>query len=265
MSDMKKILDAAGDVLEVAPEVYADVAQPAAKQTGHFLERIPRAINAALSGIDVWIAKKEYNVAETKKLLEQKLSKVDPEKIVPPEPYVAVPAFQAISYCMDSNELREMFANLLAKSMHRDIKKFVHPCFCEIIKQCSPLDANVLKEIAKTELHPIISIYRDNKKADGGVRLFRHITWMQIADISEISSSLDNLQKNGLIEISDVDNYVDDKNYFSVRTSKYFSQAMNSITFDSTFESIREQQGILFITDFGRLFIDICLSDKPLL
>ena len=51
----------------------------------------------------------------------------NPEKIVEPEPYVAVPAIQAISYAMNSDELRNLYANLLAKSMIKDTKDTVHP------------------------------------------------------------------------------------------------------------------------------------------
>ena len=104
-------------------------------------DRIPRAINAALSPLRQWIAQREYNVAETEKLLAKKLENIEPEKIVSPEPYVAVPALQAISYSMNSDELRELYANLLAKSMCIDTKNSVHPSFVEIIRQMSPLDA----------------------------------------------------------------------------------------------------------------------------
>lgn len=52
-----------------------------------------------------------------------------------PEAYVAVPALQAISYSMNSEELRNMYANLLAKAIDIDEKDKVHPAFVELIKQ----------------------------------------------------------------------------------------------------------------------------------
>lgn len=86
-------------------DVYSDVLQPAAKQTGKLLEKLPRAINAALSELDIWISKRENNIDKTKKLLEHELENQNPEKIVSPDPYVAVPAIQAISYSIDSDEV----------------------------------------------------------------------------------------------------------------------------------------------------------------
>lgn len=141
--ELDKLTKGIGKALETTPELYHDALQPSAQESGKLIARIPRAINAAFAGIDKWILNKEYSVEETKRLLAAKLDKIDPEKIVEPEPYVAVPAIQAISYTMNSNELRNLYANLLAKSMITDTKETVHPSFVEIIKQMSPIDARV--------------------------------------------------------------------------------------------------------------------------
>lgn len=155
---LDKLAGAIGDTLKTAPTLYEDALQPTVQEVGKFAARIPRAINAAFSGLDKWILNKEYAIDETKKLLEKKLENVDPEKIVEPEAYVAVPAIQAISYSMNSEELRNLYANLLAKAMNSDTKDFVHPSFVEIIKQMSPIDALVLKEIAYSKYLPLVNL-----------------------------------------------------------------------------------------------------------
>ena len=58
-----------GKALKTVPELYHDTLQPSAQETGKMLARIPRAINAAFSGLDKWILNREYSVDETKKLL----------------------------------------------------------------------------------------------------------------------------------------------------------------------------------------------------
>lgn len=105
------------EIVKDAPQVYEDGLKPAVAESGKTLALIPKAINAALAPLRIWIAQREYNVAETEKLLEKKLEKVGAENIVSPEAYVAVPAIQAISYSMNSEELRDLYANLLAASM----------------------------------------------------------------------------------------------------------------------------------------------------
>lgn len=94
-----------------------------------------------------WIANKEYSLAETEKLLAQKLDHVRENKIVTPEAYVAVKAIQAISYIMNSEELRNLYADLLAKSMNSDTKDEVHSGILETIKQLSPEDAMLFQHI----------------------------------------------------------------------------------------------------------------------
>ncbi len=146
MSDnVRDFLDNAEKLVELVPEAYNDSLKPTVKECGKVLSIIPKTINAALVPLQKWIANREYSLAETEKLLAQKLEHVGEDNIVTPEAYVAVPAIQAISYCLDNDELRNLYANLLAKSMVIDTKDQVHPSFVEIIKQLSPLDAKVFK------------------------------------------------------------------------------------------------------------------------
>ena len=132
-----KVLDGVSEVLKTTPKLYDDAIQPTAQETGKTISLVPKLINAALVPMRKWIAIREYNFAETEKLLAYKLEHLDPEKIVSPEPYVAVPALQAISYSMDNEDLKNLYANLLAKSMNKDTKDSVHPAFVDIIKQLS--------------------------------------------------------------------------------------------------------------------------------
>ena len=69
-----------------------------------------------------------------------------------------MPALQAISYSMDSEELRNMYANLLAKAMNVDEKDKVHPAFVELIKQMAPREALILDGIFKSPLTPLIDL-----------------------------------------------------------------------------------------------------------
>lgn len=195
-----KLLDAIGDTLKTAPTLYEDALQPAVQEVGKFTARVPRAINAAFSGLDKWILNKEYNVEETKKLLEQNLKNIDPEKIVTPDAYVAVPAIQAISYSMNSKELRNLYANLLSKSMNIDTKDSVHPAYIETIKQLSPDDAVYFKHLCQLEVRPMIDVKLD----------FPHSLQTTIAKNNNLFSenyvknfplAIDNLSRLGLINI----------------------------------------------------------------
>ena len=88
------------ELAKMVPQQAVDnLVVPASKEGGKTLALIPRAINAALLPLEKWILHREYSLEETKKLLAQKLKDVPEEKIVSPEPYVAVPALQACYCC----------------------------------------------------------------------------------------------------------------------------------------------------------------------
>ena len=111
-------------------EAYNDIAKSAMKSTGEIVGLIPRAINGALEPLHKWILQKEYNIDKIKILLEEKLKNINANEIVQPESFIAVPTIQAISYCMDNDDLRNMYANLLAASMVVSTKDYVHPLIC---------------------------------------------------------------------------------------------------------------------------------------
>lgn len=263
-ADINTLLDASSKVLETVPEIYTDLAQSTAKQTGCFLARIPRAINAALAPIDIWITKREYSIEETKKLLQHKLQNVDPGKIVPPEPYVAVPAFQAISYCMDSDELREMYANLLANSMNSDKKDYVHPAYVEIIKQMSPLEAQNLRLFPMDSELPIAEYQLVCKANRGAIDIYATNVFLcnsQQTDIKKQAHSIAILYMLGLITIDYVACVTDLDVYDVFRETKEFIEQSSRIISDENYKYSEMQliQGCVYLTPLGKAFVGICM------
>ena len=255
------ILDAAGKTLEVAPKLYDDAIQPAAQESGKTLGLIPRAINAALVPVRQWIAHKEYNMAETEKLLAYKLEHFDPEKVVPPEPYVAVPALQAISYSMNNNELRNLYANLLAKSMYIDTKDSVHPSFVEIIKQLSPLDAKVFQNIYNNSINPMIHLNRKSKLNGGTNSLIRNITLINIASIESISISINNLERLKLINIP-YDFYYSNVDLYNPLYDLDIYKSYKRLYEVSSEYELDVEKKIIELTDMGNSFYNICVKNN---
>lgn len=261
---LDKLAGAIGDTLKTAPTLYNDTLQPTVQEVGKFAARIPRAINAAFSGLDKWILNKEYAIDETKKLLEKKLENVDPDKIVEPEAYVAVPAIQAISYSMNSEELRNLYANLLAKAMNSDTKDRVHPACVNIISQITPLDAKILQYISiqPDQDMPIIDLNAYKDFADGRqVRtiLQTNVTPIDIDDIIYIALSIDNLSRNKLIHIFEekfTNGY--EKIYNSKNYIDFFNKLNDNIPTPYTY--IGSIEKVCCLSDFGKFFCDICIN-----
>lgn len=258
------VLSASGKVLETVPEAYNDVLQPAAKETGKTISLIPRAINAALIPLQKWIIHKEYSLKEVEVLLEQKLKNIEVEKIVTPEPYVAVPTLQAISYCMDCEELRDMFANLLSKSMNSDTKNNVHPSFSEIIKQLSPLDANILRLFSRPKPYPIAEYKLVLPKYAGEAIVYTNVFLDYTrSNFNLVAASLTNLERLGLLKIN-YNSFMKDENIYD----KFYNDALYiqlqqriSISDDQTsiYEKADIGKGMVSSTPLGKNFINICI------
>lgn len=254
------------DVLkEVVKDVYTDVGHPVAKPTGELVGLVPRAVKAALAPLEKWIVQREYNVAETQKLLEEKLKTVPSELIQPPEAHIAVPAIQYISYCMDNEELRNMYANLLANSMNKIVKNDVHPGFVEIIKQLCPDEAKILRGLYSEHTIPTITVRYENAD-ESGVTVFKHFS--DIAERSEceapgnISGYFDNLVRLGLLECSPVLSSLSDKSLYDPLKAHHYIQdlACESKIKESGFIKVNLVEGYMSLTKYGMNFCSICVA-----
>lgn len=259
---LDKLAGGIGEAIQTVPELYQDAFQPTVQEAGKLLARIPRAINAAFSGLDKWILNKEYSIDETKKLLAQKLENVDPDKIVEPEAYVAVPAIQAISYSMNSDELRDLYANLLAKAMNSDTKDLVHPSFVEIIKQMSPLDATIFKIIMerKDSVRPIITI-SERSKNGGNYPVYENCSWIEDYSLKMCCTSFDSLSRLGLIQIPLV-GYTDEHAYVEVINNPLFKEAEMLVKLNLHPQmSLYHEKRFIRLNELSTLFYEICVQE----
>ncbi len=226
-----------------------------------------RAINAALSPLEKWVLQREYNIEETKKLLKKKLSDIQVENIITPPSYVAVPALQAISYCMDNEELRDMYAELLAHSMNIKTVDNVHPTFVEIIKQMSPFDAIVFRELTKTLGKPCISIKYINKKTRESHPVQDIIAFDNHENFPLVPTqiSLENLERLRLIEIQKNSKFNDEIKYSILKESvKQISSQFvhdNENSFNKDEYEIVYNEFVILIRGFGQLFARACLGE----
>lgn len=263
MKSVEELANGIGEAVKTIPELYHDGMQPTVQETGKALALIPKTINAALSGLQQWIAHREYNVEETKKLLAIKLEKVDADKIVPPEPYIAVPAIQALSYSMNSDDLRSMYANLLATSMTADKKWNVHPSFIEVIKQLSPDEAKILKSLTK-DSYPIIDLMLVNPNGyfDVIVRNYTDVADEICEYPNKIFSYLDNLKRLELIEIPVGLSIANESAYKLLEEHPEIKKIQNSFNSKLDKDIKWEFKRKCFqLTQYGRDFVDVSVKD----
>ena len=154
---------------------------------------------------------------------------------------------------MNSEELRNLYANLLAKSMYIDTKELVHPSFVEIIRQMSPIDALIFKTIMGRAVNPMINLIMKNEK--GTFRtIVTNVTDINIAPQELIGVSIDNLTKQNLLSVPDDGFYSDEKVYDSILQTEFYEKQkyLNRRTVDG-FEFTYTKK-MINKTNLGRLF-----------
>lgn len=186
-----------------------------------------------------------------------------------PESYVAVPAIQAISYSMNSEELRNLYANLLAKAMNSDTKDMVHPSFVEIIKQMSPIDALVLNEITQSNYFPLVNLsikqyesleLNPIKKMQGAKNRYSYpnITYITFASYESVLVSLDNLLRLKLIEERFSLNQETPQKILNTTLYNKFKKELQGLMSGDNWE-YEEQVHSFTLSFLGRSFCCICI------
>lgn len=232
--------------------------------------------------------KSKQHLLET---INEKISKIPPEKRLPLDIQILGNTLEDSTYCLDKDEIMDMFANLMASSLDSDKEPKVHPSFSSIIKKMTPRDAsnfslfksNSAYAIAKFLLCP----YGDKKigiteKSD----IFDANPNYQ--DFDKQAISINALQSLGLIEISyhQIITGVDYKSKFSslpvyrelqenlknvLPAPNWYKLLLDDLgqNFEKATKATRSlydhqttieiQGGTVEVTNLGKAFIDVCL------
>ena len=255
----------AGQTSGVLTEVYKDIVQPSAKPVGTVASLLPRTVRLWFGKWERWVINGEESLEKTAEAIQDKIKDTPGERLCEPDSYVALPAIQQISYCYDSAELRNMYANLLATSMDSAVKDRVHPSYVEIIKQLSPDEAKLLAALPHDlgRATPVIDLRIKYGQGKGFVTVFRNYSLVgkkicQYQDL--IPSYLDNLCRLKLIEIPD-DSYLRDTDKYTLLSESTDMQQLKRETSLPDGASFDIHKKIMYVTNFGLGFIKCCVDD----
>ncbi len=177
--------------------------------------------------------KYSYALQDFEKELKDKISKIPSDKEVEPDIQIVATALESSKYCIDKEELRKLFVNLITKSINKDFFKQVHPIFIDIISHLTPLDAKVLQYIYKyqEDFSIIIDVNND-------IILF----------------SLSTLEQQGLIQTN--------VRHQILRRFKFGEQSYDSEIEPFITKMNNEDRTIrIDITEVGKKFCQICIDD----
>ena len=268
MSDESKIRDAADavkGVLQTVP-IYQDALQPAAKEIGKGLETVAKTIHIALAPIAALVWGYDQIRDFVTQRVAEKLKAIPQERIQTPNPTVAGPALEALRYTGHDENLRELYANLLATSMDSATATDAHPAFVDMIKNMTPDEAKIMRFFATTTSYPVIDVKITFKQ--GGFMILKRNVSLIGTDAGcqhpELATNcFDNLSRLGLLEIPYGRFIMDTKIYEAIENdpqillTKARFTANDQVTFGLDRKKVEA-------TNLGKQFIAACVINKAI-
>lgn len=262
-SNVKSTIDAVTGLVQAIP-VYQDSLQPAAKQIGQSLEVVAKTVNIALAPIKalVWGYEQIEGFITTK--VAEKLKNIPKENIITPPPQVAVPAAEALRYTGHEENLRELYANLIATAMDNQTANKAHPAYVDIIKSMTSDEAIFLKVFIEESTHPLIDINAANKTTPGHFIVLSNFSklWSGISlkhpDL--LPAYIDNLCRLGLLQIPIGSTITDKGIYESIENDELLDSLKETITKKD--RKVTFTRKIVQVTTFGQQFINNVVIDK---
>jgi hypothetical protein len=163
---LNPIVDATKEIVKPA---YEDVIQPTAKATGKALGTVMNCFNMLLAPLERAQLSSVAKTEAFRKSLEKKYETIPEDSRQEPALKTVYQIADKLKYNLESDELREMFENLLSASM--DKRKIVHPIFIDIVDKMTSEDAVLfnemcddifLREMKEINIHCVSKDFTDN-------------------------------------------------------------------------------------------------------
>ncbi|MFQ9581913.1 MAG: DUF4393 domain-containing protein [Blautia hansenii] len=191
--------------------------------------------------------------------LEDSIGNIPPERICEPSFQTTAQALENSKYCITSEYLRKMFVKLIAGTMDAKFEPYTHPSFPEIIKQMSPLDAELLSTFKTSSSQPIANFilsYQNGTEQPVEQYIFFDING---SHSYHYAASISSLERFGLLSI-DFSQWLSKPSAYDIFTNfPYFKHLQSEYKNKESGAVIEIEKGVCRITPLGIHFIKSCL------
>lgn len=201
----------------------------------------------------------QQNINNFENKIKEKNSTIPIENRDTSKQGLALKAVEDSIYQLDSEDLQDMFANLIAASLDNRKNNDVHPSFSTILKDLSPKDAILFKKLYKLKVIPSVTVRFESSQTKLGINVKENILLVNGMNIIE-PVSLNNLNRFGLVEIQRGSYLSSTPNllrYQQFEESVYFLNEKASLprhTEEFHLDNIVAIRGKVEVTSLGNLF-----------
>ncbi len=246
---------------QILSTIYGDLAQPSVKKVGIALETVFEFSTSLLLPVKLLNEKFKLNFEKRLNEYKAKIDLIPEEKLCEVNPQIGTPLIEKLSYTT-SDEISNLFTNLLTKASSTDTVNLAHPGFIQLIERLSVDEARIVLYLNRKDYIPCIT-FRAHLKDDKGFReVLRNATMLQfeveLLFPQNIKTYLDNLSSMGILDNSH-DMYKMDEQIYNPLFEKYnYEQVYKSHTESGVYEKVEKTKSYYQITDFGKAFIKAC-------
>lgn len=249
------------EVTKLAPEVYKDLVKPAALEVGVVAGRSAKALLAPVRAF-LWSWERIEKIVTDG--VNIRFEKIPETQRKTPDPEIAVPLIQALTYTAQNDTLRELYLNLLSNSMDAAMDKKVHPSFVDLIKQMNALDAKVFDKLASVDgyhkaTNPTVVVKGQGKYVVGATPEW-FVGWtIDGYDIFETSTSILRLKKFGLIELM-IERTAENVSYDELIKHQELNLILDKYkAANPTLDlEMTETHSVIYVNEYGKQFKSAC-------
>ena len=251
---------------KVSEDAYTDIAHPVAAEAGKLGGSFGRLVNAIFSGgMDFLSHRIEKGWENLEKKFKEGKQQIPEERRQEPDPQIVAGVLSGYAAAVDKPEVQKLFEKLLISSADKELAAGILPSFTEILKAISCDEAKILEFMAskRSPNFAKIDLYQ-RLQTDGKILIAKNLISPEIRAVCQcpnnISSYFDNLNRLGLIEVSD-STYLTGASGKAAYLSIKRSIDVVAIKIDgrpASPEDFQWSEGLFRLTNFGSMLCMAC-------
>lgn len=235
---------------------------PTAQAVGQGVGGVASFISIPFRGLGLW---SENVIDKMEKKIVEKNQEIPEENRDFSKFQQTAKAIDDAKYSLGEEELQDLFTNLISSTLDNRKNTNIHPSFSSILKEFTPLDAQIFEKIYTDRLVPIANLFIHEKNTTNGIDVVKNQMLFSDSTIAQ-PVVLNSLARLGLIEINKdlflvAKNYQD--RYDEFKNSKLYFEVLNSLPVKTPGEDLTElnlKKGHISLTDIGEKFGDIIIG-----
>lgn len=205
------------------------------------------------------------DIEKFKKSIECKVNQIPENDLAQPDIQLIGTAIDDSKYCLEHEELREMFANLIAASLNETKNDKATPFCSMIIKRLTPFDALILSTFSGRHTRPICQY--DAKDADSLITIQTNVYLEGISkanksDIEKRAIAISELEALGLVKTNYAEQLLTESLYEPFTRVEAYNEYVAIIENKGGDRKMRVTRGYVALTPTGMQFMDVCMPSQ---